>query len=693
MRSETSSRTYSISTENTKCLSVEILVCCGIVRISLSRCSVIIKVTLLKAIKGVSAKFEASDSKRPSKTWFIHAMFLGYVIVLSTASLVRHYSFQTSAWDLGIFDQAVSSTLSGRLFYYTAELYANPGGSIFGVHFSPVLFLVVPFYVILRSPVTLLVIQSVVLGAGVYPVFLIGQHVLKDRRLAYYFSLLYLVYPHVYGINIFDFHPDAFFVPFALFALYFFMKGSWKPYLAFLLLGLSTKEFMAIVFAIFGLGELWIGRHEIADVFRSRSHPSKKMLMILGTMALSACWYLAARQVISVFNPNPPGGFAQGSPWSLLGFAPLDPSSWFHPGQINLLQAISYDSQSKLFYLFTIFAPLGFLPLFDLVGVLPALSWIVVALLSNYPPYYEIGLQYSALIAPFTIIAAIKGFGRVQSLLKTDSRRINKLVQRLFFACVLISLVLTFQNLPSSFQAIVSPHDQRLNNLIIKIQTDFPNASILTQYNLFPHISTSLESYVVPPLFPAFNKSYYSEYVESLFDMKPDFIILDLNPDTITDSLRKTYLYSYQNLERLSNEYGLYASSDGIFVYRHDYHGQPTVYEPYILTLKCNTHVDVNSVLFSLVFPRGTYQVTFEMKIPHLSSGSACIAQITQDNVILASQSLNGEYGYSPSLPQDFSLTINVTTSKSEVMFSILDPTTSADVYLQSIIVSMQTSH
>jgi uncharacterized membrane protein len=463
----------------------------------------------MKAIKAISAKFEAFDNKWPARTWPIHAMFLGYVVVLSVASLVRHYSFQTSAWDLGIFDQAFSSTLSGRLFYYTAELYANPGGSIFGVHFSPVLFLAVPFYAILKSPATLLVIQSVVVGAGVYPVFLIGQHALKDRRLAYYFSLLYLVYPHVYGINIFDFHPDAFFVPFALFALYFFMKGSWKPYLVFLLLSLSTKEFMAIIFAIFGLGELWVERNEIADVFRSRSHPSKKVLITLGTIAVSACWFLVARQIISIFNPNPPGGFVQGSPWSLLGFAPLDPSSWFHPGPINLLQAISYDSQSKLFYLFTIFAPLGFLPLFDLIDALPVLPWIVVALLSNYSPYYQIGFQYSALIAPFMIIAAIEGFGRVQSLLKTDSRRINKLVRRLFFACVLISLVLTFQNLPSSLQTIISPHDQRLNDLITQIQTDFPNASILTQYNLFPHISESLQSYVVPPLFPAFNKSYY----------------------------------------------------------------------------------------------------------------------------------------------------------------------------------------
>jgi hypothetical protein len=79
------------------------------------------------------------------------------------------------------------------------------------------------------------------------------------------------------------------------------------------------------------------------------------------------------------------------------------------------------------------------------------------------------------------------------------------------------------------------------------------------------------------------------------------------------------------------------------------------------------------------------------MFIPHLSPGPACIAQITQNITILASEGLNGEHGYSRLLPQNFSLTINVTTSEDEVMFSILNPTTSAEVYLKSIIVSMQT--
>ena len=624
------------------------------------------------------------------ENWLVTAMVLGYVIVLSSVALIRHYSFQTSAWDLGIFDQALHSTLHGRLFYYTVELYANPGGSVFGVHFSPILFLVLPFYAILQGPATLLVFQSVALGAGAYPVFLITQHVLKDRKLGYYFSLLYLVYPHVYGINSFDFHPDALFVPFALFALYFFMKGSWKQYFVFMLLGLSTKELMAVIFATFGVGELLVQRHEIADVLRSKHRPSRKLLMALGTIAVAACWFLIANQIIRVFNPTPPQGFAEGSPWSILGFAPIDPSSWFHAGQVNLVQAVTYDFQSKLFYLFTVFAPLGFLSLFQMIEMLPALLWIVLAFLSNYPPYYQIGFQYSALITPFVIFAAIKGFGRIQSLLKTDPRRTGKLFRRLFLACVLVSLVLTVQSLPTSLQVVLTSHDQKLNVLLTQIQRDFPNASILTQYDLFPHVSTSLKSYVVPPLFAAFNKSYYAEYVQSLFDLKPDFIIFDINPDIRTDPQRQTFLYGFGNLERLSTEYGLYSCSDGAFVYRHNYHGELTLYEPFVMTLKYEVHLYTGTVFFSSVFPRGIYQVTYQMNLPYLGATPGCTAQLTQGDSVLASKDLYGANSSGAPSVQNYNLTMNVTSSSTEVTFSVANPTTSADVYLKSIIVSLQ---
>ena len=98
---------------------------------------------------------------------YLHLMVLFYIGIFSINTLLRHYSFGSSAWDLGIFNQAFYTTVKhGKLLYYTAELYANPGGTLFGVHFSPILFLIIPLYALLPTPGTLVVAQTIIIAAG-----------------------------------------------------------------------------------------------------------------------------------------------------------------------------------------------------------------------------------------------------------------------------------------------------------------------------------------------------------------------------------------------------------------------------------------------------------------------------------------------------------------------------------------------
>lgn len=58
------------------------------------------------------------------------------------------YALQTYAYDLGNYNQAIYTTASGTGFlYYTADLLANPLGSIFGVHISIALLEILPIYI------------------------------------------------------------------------------------------------------------------------------------------------------------------------------------------------------------------------------------------------------------------------------------------------------------------------------------------------------------------------------------------------------------------------------------------------------------------------------------------------------------------------------------------------------------------
>src|SRR5688572_29073937 len=52
-----------------------------------------------------------------------------YVVVMSIFCVFRLNSFQTHAFDLGIFNQAFSTALQGRLFYETPDIHVIPSGS------------------------------------------------------------------------------------------------------------------------------------------------------------------------------------------------------------------------------------------------------------------------------------------------------------------------------------------------------------------------------------------------------------------------------------------------------------------------------------------------------------------------------------------------------------------------------------
>jgi uncharacterized membrane protein len=124
-----------------------------------------------------------------------------YSVVFSYYTILRHYSFRSNAWDLGIIVQSIASTVKGRLFTNNAELYYSPTGSYFGIHFAPILFLTVPFFYIAQTVETILVLQSIVLALGAIPVYFIAVYTFKDKLSALLLSASHLLNPLLQGIN------------------------------------------------------------------------------------------------------------------------------------------------------------------------------------------------------------------------------------------------------------------------------------------------------------------------------------------------------------------------------------------------------------------------------------------------------------------------------------------------------------
>ncbi|MBS7621118.1 DUF2079 domain-containing protein, partial [Candidatus Bathyarchaeota archaeon] len=180
-----------------------------------------------------------------------------YGVAFSYLTLLKHYNFYSFAADLGVFNQALYTTLfDKKIFYYTPELWLNPTGCYFAVHFSPILFLILPFYAIHPSPETLLVFQAFLLAGAAAPLYLMAKKMLKNEKFSLALVLVYLLYPPLHGANWFDFHQQAF-IPIMLFTVYYFyLKQSWKLYVITSLLALTIQEHLVYIVFCIGLYNL-----------------------------------------------------------------------------------------------------------------------------------------------------------------------------------------------------------------------------------------------------------------------------------------------------------------------------------------------------------------------------------------------------------------------------------------------------
>jgi len=640
------------------------------------------------------AKLKATTVAHFQKYAWLHIMVIAYIVILGTISLFRHYVFLSSAWDLGIFNQAFYSTIGeGRFFYCTVELYANPGGSIFGVHFSPILLFLLPFYALLPGPEILLIIQTVALALGAYPVFFLARNVLEEKSLALMFSLLYLIYPHLLSVNVFDFHPDAFFVPLALFSLYFFFRQSWGKYFLFMILAFFTKEFSSLPFFAFGLVGIWSSRKKIVESVRKRSVDDKRVLIPIITIISAAIWLFFANAATVFFGAAGSSGFVEGSPWIILGGNPLDPSTLGSLTRLDYLGALEYDFKSKLFYFFAIIGPFAFLPVFALTFFLPVLVWLVPSFLSNYPPYYTLGYHYSAFIIPFVVVAAIYGYKNFLASINITRKRASSIMKKFLFCSFLLILAISIalQSLSSGISlSMVSDHDKVVYDILDLIP---PTASVLTQFDIFPHVSDRTNSFVIPPRFEAFKESTYRDYVKSLFNENIEYVLIDINPDLRLDVHRKVSTVALTEIEK-AGDYGLYASTDGVLLYKLDYTGSLKLYTPLTMVQAYRPDMRIDypdSVLFRQSLPRGTYNVTLHAKISEKVNGTLCTLKVEQGEKTLAAKDIYGEY-LDVDKYQNLTLSFSVTSQLKELQFITTSNTGLTDLYVRYIRIS-QVNH
>ncbi len=324
----------------------------------------------------------------------------------SAFSLILNYTFQTSSYDLVIFDQAVRSYAHFQPGISVIKgLHNNfgPHFSVLGDHWSPILASLAPLYWIFNSPETILVAQAVLFALAVPPLWLFTRRAFGGGRkatiAAYLVSVAYTLSWPIASAAAFDFHEVAFAPVLTAVALERLTAGRLRTGLIALGLLLLVKEDMGLFVAGIGV-YLVVARPQVV----SRQRLVGLALIVLGVADTWVATYL----LIPAFGGRSDYYWAYGA----LGHNVPQVLEHIvaHPvGAVRLL----ITPRAKLDTMLWLLAPFCFLPLLSpiTIAIIPLLAERMLQ--DQFSNWWITAYHYNAYLVIILACGAVDGAARL----------------------------------------------------------------------------------------------------------------------------------------------------------------------------------------------------------------------------------------------------------------------------------------
>ncbi|HKE36664.1 MAG TPA: DUF2079 domain-containing protein [Candidatus Baltobacteraceae bacterium] len=354
------------------------------------------------------------------------------------------YSAHRNLVDFGIFEQTISSAFG---------CFCNPvEGSHWAFHFSPILYLVAIALTIVRSPLTLVALQSIAGALCAPPVYGIvrARAGVSTARLA---ALVALLYPPLAGLVFGDFHENNFAPAAVAWSLYAFDAGSLAVSGLFAAVVLAVKEDQAIFLACAELG--------VALAYRS---DPKRWRFAVGvavvSLAIEALFFFVIEPHVTASPAWQPTRFYA---WTVADWRALLPR--------GILERAGF--------LVLILAPLAFVPLRTRAIVI-AVAPLLEVLTSRMSTTFTLGSHYAGAWIGYLFVAFAAGIG----YLDEHNRAKRTLYWALAFCVVEFAVANPLH--PGLNLRPRQPRDARLDAALAKLP---PDASVATQEEAYTHIA------------------------------------------------------------------------------------------------------------------------------------------------------------------------------------------------------------
>ena len=548
-------------------------------------------------------------------------MFIAYVVLWSYISLSRYFALGAYVYDLGASVESLWLALhpQGTLFGNLASFFRN--GTIY---------LLSPLVLLPNSEVILLVLQSFFLGLPIFVIYGLAKDKLKSKSAGLALSAIYFFYFPLAGVNWYDFHFQALFIPLFLFAYYFYQKNRLTLSLLFFLLTSLTRfpyvalTMLFILVELFYLGLNRIRLGQLLEIDR------KKLKVLVVVLFVGVVMFLAT--VVTH------GGFSYFF------------SSSHVTGSGNTLSA--YSLQDKLLTFCLIMVPVLFLPLLSkrwIIFLVPIASLIFFT--DSYEFHYPFlfRLQFAAMYIPFVFLGAVDAIALLASKQDAFSRAFSFMVRRknrilprnrdkvtnVTLVVMLIATASTIpylqpygpynSTIPGTFQFLQSTHVNmtRFNALMSILKLIPTNDPYVLVQNDMP------EAYPRPvPIImldagtlTTFGNITNSDIAQNSYPLYIDGRLSVVKLDYLVADVYSSLWYSVEPMMGMvtrfyqSGYYGIRAEVNGFLLLQRNYSGSLSIYSPF------KAVISPNQLLATAHYTFQSGALTFENATGNLWSG------------------------------------------------------------------------
>lgn len=319
---------------------------------------------------------------------------LGILFTLFTGLLTsfKYLQHWAPCYDFGIFSQMFNYMKETLQPLTTCE--RDGLLSHFAVHFSPIYYLLLPFFFIFPSPVTLLMGQAAIIASGLIPLYLICKRHKLSNAAVILFSLCYVLLPSMANGCFFFLHENKFLTPLILWLAFALEKNKWIPSVIFTLLLLAVKEDAPVYAAVLGL-----------YFIVSRRNISKGALVFV----LSIIYFITVSYFMSKYGLGTMSyrydNFiydGSGSLFTVIKAVILNPIYTVHE---------AFDEE-KIKFILQMLVPLAFMPLMikKPSRIILLIPFILLNLMSDYTYQHNINFQYTYGSAAFLFYLMILNY-------------------------------------------------------------------------------------------------------------------------------------------------------------------------------------------------------------------------------------------------------------------------------------------